>query len=147
MGSINLADILVTPLLRIDTSGGEVMHAMRQDDLGYVGFGEAYVSCIDRGAIKGWKNHTQMTMNLIVLTGMVKFVFCAPNNRGSYDFRTEEVGDSRYMRITVPPGIWFGFQGVGEKVQSMVLNLASIPHDVNEVMRLDVASINYKWSN
>ncbi len=145
MGAMKLADILVTPLRKIETAGGDVLHAMKQSDAGYAGFGEAYFSWVSAGAIKAWKRHTQMTMNVVVPVGQVRFVFRCINAAGAEDFRIEEIGVDRYVRITVPPGIWFGFQGLGAQ-PSLVLNLASIPHDPNEVERLALMDINYDWN-
>ena len=145
MGAMKLADILVTPLRKIETAGGDVLHAMKQSDAGYAGFGEAYFSWVSAGAIKAWKRHTQMTMNVVVPVGQVRFVFRCINAAGAEDFRIEEIGVDRYVRITVPPGIWFGFQGLGAQ-PNLVLNLASIPHDPNEVERLALMDINYDWN-
>ncbi|MEI7612326.1 MAG: dTDP-4-dehydrorhamnose 3,5-epimerase [Betaproteobacteria bacterium] len=139
---MTLDDILLTPLSQIETAGGDVFHAMKQSDGGYAGFGEAYFSWISAGAVKAWKRHTRMTMNLAVPVGSAKFVFFLD---GSNEFRMEEIGSDRYARITVPPGIWFGFQGLAAP-QSLVLNIASIPHDPNEVERRDLSEINYAWN-
>ena len=145
MGTMKLTDILVTPLRRIETAGGDVLHAMKKTDAGYTGFGEAYFSWVSAGAIKAWKRHTQMTMNVVVPVGQVRFVFRCINADGADEFRVEDIGTNRYARITVPPGIWFGFQGLYAQ-QSLVLNIASIPHDPNEVERLALMDINYVWS-
>ena len=142
---MKLADILVTPLQKIETVGGDVLHAMKKSDAGYAGFGEAYFSWVSAGAIKAWKRHTQMTMNVVVPVGQVRFVFRCINAAGAEDFRIEEIGVDRYVRITVPPGIWFGFQGLGAQ-PSLVLNIASISHDPNEVERLALMDINYDWN-
>ena len=145
MGTLNLADIFVTPLRRIETEGGDVLHAMKRSDAGYVGFGEAYFSWVSAGAVKGWKRHTRMTMNVAVPVGQVRFVFRWVNEDGAEEFRVEEIGMDRYARLTVPPGIWFGFQGLYTP-QSLVLNIASIPHDPSEVERLTLSDINYVWN-
>lgn len=139
---MTLADILLTPLPRIETAGGDVLHAMKQSDAGYTGFGEAYFSWVSAGAVKAWKRHTRMTMNVVVPVGQVRFVFRLD---GTDQFRVEEIGVDRYARITVPPGIWFGFHGLAAP-QSLVLNIASIPHDPNEVERLALTDINYAWN-
>ena len=139
---MSLNDILITPLARIMTAGGDVLHAMKQSEAGYAGFGEAYFSWVAAGAVKAWKRHTRMTMNVIVPVGQVKFVFCLD---GADAFRVEEIGVDRYARITVPPGIWFGFQGLAAP-QSLVLNIANIPHDPNEVERLALSEIQYGWN-
>jgi dTDP-4-dehydrorhamnose 3,5-epimerase len=142
VGTMSLNDILITPLARIVTAGGDVMHAMKQSEPGYADFGEAYFSWVAAGAVKAWKRHTRMTMNAIVPVGQVKFVFCLD---GADAFRVEEIGVDRYARITVPPGIWFGFHGLAAP-QSLVLNIANIPHDPNEVERLALTEIQYGWN-
>ena len=142
---MKLADILVTPLQRIETAGGDVLHGMKKSDSGYSGFGEAYFSWVSTGAIKAWKRHSQMTMNVVVPVGQVKFVFHCVTNDGVEEFRVEEIGEDRYARLTVPPGIWFGFQGL-HTPQSLLLNMANIPHDPNEVERLALKDINYDWN-
>lgn len=142
MGRISLDDILITPLARIETVGGDVLHAMKQGDAGYAGFGEAYFSWVAVGAVKAWKRHTQMTMNVVVPVGQVRFVFCLDDTD---EFRIEEIGVDRYARLTVPRGIWFGFQGLAEP-ESLVLNIADIPHDPNEVERLALSDIKYGWN-
>jgi dTDP-4-dehydrorhamnose 3,5-epimerase len=141
---MRLDDILVTPLRRIETVGGDVLHAMKKSDSGYIDFGEAYFSWVTSGAIKAWKRHTLMTMNVVVPVGQVNFVFCCVNRDGVEEFRVEQIGVDRYARITVPPDIWFGLQGLHAS-PSLVLNIASIPHDQNEVERLALTEINYEW--
>ena len=141
---MNLAGILITPLRRIETKGGDVLHAMKQSDAGYAGFGEVYFSWVSLGAVKAWKRHTRMAMNVVVPLGHVRFVFRCVSVDGIEDFRVEEIGVDRYVRITVPPGIWFGFQGM-HSPQSLVLNIASISHDPTEVDRLTLSEINYVW--
>lgn len=141
---MTFADIQVTPLARIATPGGDVMHAMKQSDAGFAGFGEAYFSWVAAGAVKAWKRHTRMTMNLVVPLGQVRFVFRAVSPHGGEAFRSETIGDGRYARITVPPGMWFGFQGVGAS-PSLVLNMASIAHDPTEVERMAVSDVQFNW--
>ncbi|MDO8344181.1 MAG: dTDP-4-dehydrorhamnose 3,5-epimerase [Cellvibrio sp.] len=142
MGKMSLNDISITPLACISTPGGDVLHAMKQSDAGYVGFGEAYFSWVSAGAVKAWKRHSRMTMNVIVPVGLVRFVFYLD---GADAFRVEQIGVDRYTRLTVPPGIWFGFQGLTAP-QSLVLNISSIPHDPNEVQRLPLSDIKYAWN-
>jgi dTDP-4-dehydrorhamnose 3,5-epimerase len=144
---MKFSEILVTPLRQIETTGGDVLHAIKQSDSGYEGFGEAYFSWVSAGAIKAWKRHMQMTMNLVVPVGQVKFVFYKINrDTGLEEFCIEEIGINRYARITVPPGIWFGFQGMLAP-QSLVLNIANIPHDPNEVERLAPIDVDYQWGH
>ena len=69
-----IKDLLITPLDIIETPGGNVMHAMKNDSPGYFGFGEAYFSEIEYKMIKAWKRHREMTLNLVVPHGEVRFI-------------------------------------------------------------------------
>jgi dTDP-4-dehydrorhamnose 3,5-epimerase len=57
------------------------------------------------------------------------------------------VGDSNYVLVRVPPGVWNGFKGVGV-TPAIVANCATIPHDPEEITRLDPNDprIPYDWS-
>ena len=143
MGDVSLDDILVTPLKRIPTVGGDVLHALKKTDAGFDGFGEIYFSWVEQGAIKAWKYHKRMTLNLVVPVGEVSFVFHLTNQKNN--FRTENIGEERYARLTVPPGIWFGFQGIGSD-RNLLMNLADMAHDPDEVLRKTTTEIDYNWS-
>ena len=143
MGVVSLTDILVTPLRRIPTIGGDVMHALKDSDDGFNGFGEVYFSWVEQGAIKAWKYHQHMTLNLVVPLGEISFVFHRKDQENC--FRTENIGEEKYVRLTVPPGIWFGFQGRGSG-QSLLMNLADMAHDPDEVLRKKTSEIVYNWS-
>jgi len=144
MGTVRLDDILVTTLKRIPTGGGDVMHALKKSDTGFNGFGEVYFSWIEQSVIKAWKCHQHMTMNLVVPIGEVNFVFHIKDQKNN--FRFENIGEKKYVRLTVPPGIWFGFQGRGSG-RSLIMNLADMTHDTNEVLRKSVSEFNYNWSS
>ena len=45
-------DIILTKLEIIDVPGGDVLRGMRNDDIGFVGFAEAYFSEVKEGAVK-----------------------------------------------------------------------------------------------
>jgi dTDP-4-dehydrorhamnose 3,5-epimerase len=140
-----VSKFLLTPLARIDVSGGDVLHAIKIGDRGYDNFGEAYFSWINPKVVKAWKRHLQMTMNLIVPVGNVKFVFCTESEGKFTVDRVQCIGESNYVRVTVEPGVWFGFQGISD-APSLILNVSNIPHDPQEVERLDLDRIDYEWS-
>ena len=143
MGAIRLADFIrISPLKRIPVQGGDVLHVLKNTDEGYNNFGEAYFSAINKGTIKAWKRHREMTLNLVVPVGLVRFVFCTPDMK---EFREEIIGESNYVRITVQPGVWFGFQGLHSS-ESLILNIGNIKHDPNEVDRKEITDINFKWN-
>ena len=81
MGKIDINDISVTSLARMPSGGGgDVLHGIRKTDFGFIKFGEAYFSILEPNAIKAWKKHLRMTLNLIVPVGKVRFVFIDDNN-------------------------------------------------------------------
>ena len=134
--------VIRTPLKTISVDEGNVMHGMRNDDAGFSGFGEAYFSMVNLGAIKGWKRHRSMVCNFVVPIGEVKVVI--------YDDRVnsfEEIVLSpyNYFRLTIPPMVWVGFQGLHEH-PSLLLNIASIIHDPAEADNKDINTIAYTWS-
>ena len=133
----------MTPLKRIPTPGGDVLHALKSTEGAFYGFGEAYFSFVEPGVIKAWKQHLRMTMNLVVPVGSVRFVF---HDSFTLSFREEIIGESNYQRLTVPPNIWFGFQGVAS-TPSLLLNLASVPHDPAEVKRKTLAEVQSIWQS
>ncbi len=49
-----------------------------------------------------------------------------------------------YARLTVPPNIWMGFQGMS-KSQSLLLNVADIEHDPKEGLKKEIEEISYNW--
>ena len=142
MGAIGVEQVLVTPLKRIALAGGDVLHAIKCTDTGFVDFGEAYFSMIEFDAIKAWKRHLRMTLNLVVPLGMVQFVFI--DNQGAV--REEVVGHDRYVRLTVPPGIWFAFRGLVAPY-SLLMNVADIPHDPAEIERKALGDFIFQWES
>lgn len=145
MGTLSNFKIVVTPLAEVQTEGGNVLHAIKATDNGYEKFGEAYFSWINYGSIKAWKRHKRMIMNLVVPVGKVRFVFFKEYKQTNLDFQVVEIGQNNYVRLTVPPGIWFGFQGLQDP-RSLILNLSSILHDDNEVERKSIEQVSYEWS-
>lgn len=138
-------DVIITPLDTITTPNGDVLHAMKNDSNGFAGFGEAYFSEIQPKTIKAWKRHRKMILNLIVPAGKVKFVMFDDRQMNDSEFFEVIISRENYCRLTIPPMIWFGFQGLSRN-NSIVLNLASIAHDPEEVDRKKFDEINFEWS-
>lgn len=132
--------VIVTPLRQIHHPKGDIYHAMKKSDDGFGGFGEAYFSTINQDEIKGWKKHTQMTLNLVVAAGEIKFVVYDEETK---EFFSATLSQNNYQRLTVKPNLWMAFQGVGE--YNMLLNLASIEHNPNEAINIGIEEIKYEW--
>ena len=143
MDNLDVSEIILTDLKKIDTNGGNVLHYLKSTDEGFNQFGEVYFSWINKNAIKAWKKHTKMTLNLVVPFGKVKFVFHNPKKPNV--FREEIIGEDNYKRLTVPPGIWFGFHGISHE-SSLVANVSDILHDENEILRVEQNYFSFIWS-
>ena len=133
-----------SPLRRIPTPGGDVLHAMKEGDPGFAGFGEAYLTTIEQGARKGWKRHNRMVMNLVVAHGRVRFVLHDEEDGKSDIFELSPDQPESHARLTVRPGIWMAFQGLGEGL-NVVLNLASIRHDPTEADNRPFEAMARAW--
>ncbi|TQV64344.1 MAG: dTDP-4-dehydrorhamnose 3,5-epimerase [Sulfurovum sp.] len=132
--------VILTPLKQIHHPKGDIFHGMKKSDAGFAGFGEAYFSTINQDDIKGWKKHTEMTLNLVVTVGEIKFVVY---DEAAKEFFSVKLSQNNYQRLTVKPNLWMAFQGIGE--YNMLLNLASIEHNPNEAINIDLSEINYEW--
>ncbi len=135
---VGLSGPLLTPLRRIPTPKGDVLHGMKTEDPGYAGFGEAYFSMVLEGAIKGWKRHHRMTLNLICIAGAVQFVVYGEGPLPVLDVTLAPTVPEHYCRLTVPPMFWVGFRGASP-AENIILNVANLPHDPGEaeMMELD----------
>ena len=128
--------VIHTPLSIISGEKGAVFKAMRRDENGYNGFGEAYFSTVDQGEIKAWKKHKRMYCNLVVIEGEVKFNLFDDRQTSQTQNKNMSLSLSKnnYARLTIPPNIWFGFKGLGQN--NVILNVASLIYDPEEVINL-----------
>ncbi len=147
MDKINVEGVLLTPLKKIHHPKGDVFHGMKKSDPGFSGFGEAYFSTIHFEDTKPWKKHLEMVLNFVVPVGEIRFVIYDDRNESSTkgNFFDVVLGEDNYQRITIPAGVWVAFSGVGTKF-NLLLNLANLEHDPNEIERKeDVSEIIYQW--
>ncbi len=130
---MTISGLNVVPLRIISDERGSVMHMLRADSAYFAGFGEIYFSKVLRGAVKGWKRHTRMTLNLAVPVGRIRLV--AFDDRADSTTRSAcldlVLGALDYKLVIVPPGVWMAFQGLADG-ESLLANCATIPHDPAE---------------
>ena len=140
--------VCVRPLKQIPDERGKVMHMLRADDPHFDRFGEIYFSTVYPGAVKGWHLHRRMTLNYAVVSGSIKLVLFDDREGSSSRGALMELflGDANYCLVSVPPGIWNGFKGIGTQL-AIVANCASHPHQPDEIVRLDPMSdkVPYRW--
>ena len=145
---IQIKGVLINDLQQIPHPKGDILHGMKNNDSGFNGFGEAYFSTIKTGVIKAWKKHNNMTLNLIVPIGAIRFVLFdeRENSKTHGHFNEIVLSKENYKRLTIPSGVWMGFQGLGKDI-NMLLNIADIPHDPDEQTNISIenSKINFSW--
>ena len=72
--------IKIFDINEVSAKGGSIKKIINRLDNEYKGFGEIYISSVEKGIIKAWKYHKEMTLNLIVISGAIKFVFLMEKN-------------------------------------------------------------------
>jgi len=141
--------VRITPLRQIEDERGKVMHMLRSDTQDFVRFGEIYFSCVLPGAVKAWKLHQHMVLNLAVPHGMVKLVLYDDRETSSTQGEIQEIvmGESNYILVTVPSKVWSGFKGLSDDM-AMLANCATLPHSPDECERREMTDnfIPYDWS-
>lgn len=147
---IRIDGVTIVELLELADERGAVLHMLRNDAADFKRFGECYFSEILPGSIKAWKLHHKQTQNLAVPVGRIRLAIyddrLESDTRGN--LQIQELGrPGAYLRVQIPPGLWYGFKGIGTET-ALVANCASIPHDPNEIERKDPfdLSIPYDWA-
>ena len=136
--------LLLSKLKQIEDARGAVLHMIRIDSESFINFGECYMSEINPHKIKAWKRHNKQTQNISVPIGRVRFV--------AYDDRPEsptyknivecELGrPDSYIRVTIPPGVCYGFQSITNMI-SLIVNCTDIPYSKEESIQIDILENN-----
>ena len=103
-------------------------------------------SQIEKDAVKAWKRHKQMTLNLIVPVGEIRFIFFDDRVAENSQFQEVIISKKNYCRLTIPPMIWMGFQGLSDGI-SVLLNIANIEHNTDEVDKKKIEEIKFNWND
>lgn len=144
----NIEGIKISPLKIISDHRGSVMHMLRNDSENFDKFGEIYFSTIFKDRIKAWHLHKEATLNYVCVYGKVKLVLF-DNRKASKSFGEYQeifLSPENYFLITIPPNIWNGFKGLNNE-HSIIANCLNLPHNENEMIRLDIDDkrFNYNW--
>lgn len=107
---------------------------LRCDAPDFTRFGECYFSEVVPGAIKAWKRHNAQTQQLAVPIGRIRMVIyddrAGSISRGQ--LQVLELGrPDAYVRVRIPPGLWYGFACIGQ-TSALLVNCADLPHDPAE---------------
>ena len=141
--------VQVVPLKRYADERGSVLLMLKETDPHFVRFGEIYFSTVFAGVVKAWKNHRRLSANYACIHGRIR-VALHDDREGSPTHGSTmavEISPEEYALVVIPPGVWHGFQGLGEPV-SILANCATEPSDPAELDRLDpdAGPIPFDWS-
>jgi dTDP-4-dehydrorhamnose 3,5-epimerase len=141
--------VQVVPLKRYADERGSVLLMLKETDPHFVRFGEIYFSTVFAGVVKAWKNHRRLAANYACIHGRIRVALHddregSPTNGSTM---AVEISPEEYALVVIPPGVWHGFQGLGEPV-SILANCATEPSDPAELDRLDpdAGPIPFDWS-
>ena len=130
--------VIIKNLKKICDDRGRIMHMLKKSDEHYDKFGEIYFSTAYPGVIKGWHEHTKMTLNYCVIKGMIKLVLIDNRPKSSTYKKIQEIylGEHNYVFVQVPAKIINGFKNISNE-EAIIANAADIEHAENEIKRYD----------
>jgi dTDP-4-dehydrorhamnose 3,5-epimerase len=85
-----------------------------------------------------------MHMNLVVVQGEVAF-HVHDDRSGVTETFVLSTDAGSYGRLHVPPGLWMAFGG-RSNAPSLVLNLASIEHNPDEAVNVELETYTIGWA-
>ncbi len=140
--------VFIEKLLKLEDSRGKVMRMLRCDSPIFTTFGEVYFSGINNGIVKAWRKHLKMTQFFAVPVGLINLVIYDDREKSSTKGNVweMELGEENYCLVKIPPLLWYGFKGISS-TPALIANCPDIPHDPDEIRRLDSTdpSIPYIW--
>lgn len=144
-----ISGVSLHPLKQISVPKGDLWHAFKVSDEGFVGFGEAYFTKIAPHQVKGWKRHNRYVLNIVVVSGAVKFVIYDDRENSSTKGQFEEIiltPNGNYQRLTVDSGLWMAFAGADVEKESILMDLIPEIHNPEEADRRDINDIEYNFN-
>ena len=122
---------------------GDITKLITTSHTDYKGFGELYFSDIRLNQIKGWTKHKKMNINLFLIEGIVKVVLAKIKNNNIV-FEEILLSKKSYNHLFFKSNTYFAFKGISKKT-SRLMNFSNIHHDPNEILKMDLSKIKYKW--
>ena len=142
--------VTLTELRQISDERGALLHMLRCDAAEFSRFGECYFSEVLPGAIKAWKRHRIQTQNLAVPVGRIRMVIYDDREGSVTRGQLQELELGRpdaYLRIQIPPGLWYGFACIGD-TPALLANCTDLPHELTESEQCppNHSIIPYQWT-
>jgi dTDP-4-dehydrorhamnose 3,5-epimerase len=142
--------VTINRLKVVPDERGWLMEILRCDDPLFEKFGQVYITTAYPGVVKAWHYHKKQTDNFTCVRGMMKVVLWdARKESSTYQNLVELfVGEKNPVLISVPPGVYHGFKGIGTDT-AYFLSIPTLPYNYAEPdeYRLppDSPEIPYDW--
>lgn len=142
-------DIKIRTLAEIKDTRGSVKHFIKSTDDDFVSFGEVYFSTVNFNVVKGWKKNLDVDQNFCCIQGTIKVVIYDDRDYSASSGAIQEIvlnSETTHSRLTIPKDLWYSFKCCSEET-STILNLISVPHQLNRVKTLPIDSslIPFEW--
>lgn len=108
---------------------GDIYKIINKKSKNFSGFGELYLSSLNKGSSKGWNFHKKMTLNLFVVKGRVMFFL----KKDKKVFRINLNEDQNEI-LTIKPKVWVKMVNLSLK-ESKIINFANLVHNKNEIIK------------
>jgi dTDP-4-dehydrorhamnose 3,5-epimerase len=109
---------------------GRLVELFRSDDPDFRGFGQVHLTTVRAGVVKAWRRHKTRTDVLAAVAGMVRLGLYDGRSGGKTEGELRQffLGVHSPLRVTIPPGVWFGLKGVGAE-EALVVVCTDAPYD------------------
>ena len=122
---------IITPLDEIKNANGSIIKIYPNSRIKEIDhISEIYLNKVLYNQIKGWNYHISSNIFIKVISGKIELSLC------KNEIISMEISENDHYFIKIDSQTWFKFQGLF-KLSSTVLVFSELPHDQNEVMKLD----------
>ncbi|MEZ4650583.1 MAG: dTDP-4-dehydrorhamnose 3,5-epimerase family protein [Candidatus Eisenbacteria bacterium] len=143
--------VVVKKLNVLADERGYLMEILRNDDSFYEKFGQAYITAVYPGVVKGWHYHEKQTDHFCVVKGMVKVVLYDGRKESPTHGEVNEffIGEKNPCLVRIPKFVLHGMKGVGTET-GILLNIPTEHYDYENPDEYRVAphdnDVPYDWS-
>jgi dTDP-4-dehydrorhamnose 3,5-epimerase len=115
---------------------GHFAELFRADDGALPAFAQVHLTTLYPGVVKAWHRHRDRTDALCALAGTVRLGLFDGRPGSDTEGEVNEffLGEHSPLRVTIPPGVWFGLKGigVGEALVLVLTDRTTNPHVPDE---------------
>ena len=142
--------VQVRKLRLIPDERGFLLEMFRSDWPEYEKFGQAYVTAVYPGVVKGWHYHKIQTDHFVCVQGMAKVVLYDGREGSPTHGEVNEffMGPLNPTMLTIPKGVFHGFKGISQEM-ALIINVPSEVYDYQQPdeyrLPAHTSEIPYDW--